>query len=115
VKLPFEPSALAQAAGLAALDDDGFVEEYINLVRVGLNYFYERLDKMGVTYVPSVTNFVMVDFSSEAKATEIYEKLLCQGVIVRPLVRAGLPQCVRITIGLPEENQKCMDAIEQNL
>lgn len=113
VKLPFEPSTLALAAGEAALDDEGFVQEYVALVRKGREYFYERLGAMGISYLPSAANFVMVDFKTEAALQKVFETLLEEGIIIRPLQAFGLPHCARISIGLPSQNEKCMEVIKQ--
>lgn len=113
VRLPFEPDSLSVAAGLGALEDIAFVTEYMRLVKSGRNYFNKRLDGMTLTYAPSFANFVMVVFQDAARAQRIFEGLLAQGIIVRPLKMSGLPHCLRITVGLPEENERCMDAIEQ--
>lgn len=115
VKLPFEPSVLALAAGLAALDDSGFVKEYVTMIHNERTYVEKRLAQMRVLFVESVANFVMVDFGDLKKARQIHEKLLQKGIIIRPLEAFGLPTCARITIGLPQENQKCMDAIAESL
>ncbi|MDZ7264253.1 MAG: histidinol-phosphate transaminase [candidate division KSB1 bacterium] len=105
VKLPFEPSIPAQAAGLAALSDQDFVENYIKLSREGLEFFYDLFDRLGIPYIKSHANFVTIILESEARAAELNEKLLCCGVIVRPLKAFGLPNCIRITTGLEQENR----------
>lgn len=115
VKLPFEPSLLAQVAGLAALEDQNFVRECLSLIKEERGYVEDRLRKMGVRYLPSVVNFVMVDFGDDEKCDTVNKALLKKGIIIRPLNAFGLPNCARITIGLPNENQKCMDAIEEVL
>lgn len=104
VKLPFEPSIPAQAAGLAALEDQEFVETYIKLSREGLEFFYDFFERVGIRFIRSHANFVTMIFESEARAMEINEKLLCRGIIVRPLKAFGLPNCIRITTGLEREN-----------
>lgn len=115
VKLPFEPSVLAQVAGLAALDDQNFVRETIAIVACERQVVQKRLTKMGLKFIPSVVNFVMVNFENPQKAKEVNEALLKKGVIIRPLNASGLLSCARITIGLPQENQKWLDAIEEVL
>ncbi|MBI2346945.1 MAG: histidinol-phosphate transaminase [Deltaproteobacteria bacterium] len=111
VKLPFEPNVLALVAGEAALGDREFVDRYRSLVEEGRAVFYERLARMGVRYVPSAANFVMAVFPDQTTAETIHKGLLARGVIVRSLHAFGLPEAIRITIGLPEENVQCMDAI----
>jgi len=105
VKLPFEPSIPAQAAGLAAMDDQDFMENYIKLSRQGLEYFYNLFDRLGIQYLKSHANFVTIILDSGEAANKLNEKLLCRGVIVRPLKAFGIPKGIRITTGLEEENR----------
>ncbi|MEX2639213.1 MAG: histidinol-phosphate transaminase [Balneolales bacterium] len=101
VKLPFEPSAPAQAAGLAALDDKAFLDKTRLIVRSGREQLYRFLEAQGVAYVPSMANFVMAVFPTGREAVEFTAEMLKRGVILRRLPAFGLPHCVRITIGLP--------------
>ncbi len=110
VKLPFEPSTPAQAAGLAALNDDAFLEQTKALVRDGRERLYAFCDKHGVEYVRSASNSVMLVMKSEEEAIRFTEEMLKKGVILRRLPAFGLPNCVRVTIGLPEE----MDHFERS-
>jgi histidinol-phosphate aminotransferase len=103
VKLPFEPSTPAQAAALAALDDAVFLERSVAMVNTGRERLYRFLESRGVEYVKSVANSVMTVFSSEKEADDFTQAMLRQGVILRRLPAFGLPNCVRITIGTPEE------------
>ena len=103
VKLPFEPSLPAQAAGLAAMKDQNFIEEYIKLNRQGIEYYYDLFDRLGISYIKSHANFVTIILDSEERVYQLNEKLLRQGVIVRPLKSFGLPNCIRITVGREEE------------
>lgn len=105
VKLPFEPSIPAQAAGLAAMEDEEFVENYIKLSRQGLEHFYDAFERLGIEYVKSHGNFVMLILESEDVVANLFEKLLRCGVIVRPLKAFGLPNCIRVTAGLEAENR----------
>ena len=115
VKLPFEPSVVALAAGTAALTDEVFLREYVSLVKTGRSYYEGRLKKIGVPFAPSVANFVMVDFGTAQTASLVNRFLLKNGIIIRPLDACGLPNAARITVGLPDENKKCMDGIEEAL
>jgi histidinol-phosphate aminotransferase len=105
VKLPFEPSIPAQAAGIAALHDEEYLADYIELNKKGLRYFYKLFDKLGLRYLPSHANFVTLIFDSADTAAGLAQRLLEHGVIVRPLAAFGLPHCIRVTTGLEEENQ----------
>lgn len=110
VKLPFEPSTLAQAAGLAALEDEDFLNRTLELNARGLARFYEAFDKAGIPYVKSHTNFVMLDLGTEEKVNWITEELLREGIIVRPLKGFGLPHCLRVSVGLDHENEAFLEA-----
>src|SRR5579863_9923448 len=90
VKLPFEPSGLAQIAGIAALDDKEFVHRALELNARGLRTISASLREMGFEVVPSEANFVMMPLESAAAASALTESLLRRGVIVRPLGAFGL-------------------------
>ncbi len=115
VKLPFEPSTLAQAAGIGALKDREFLRISLENNTKGLKFLTENLKQMDVSIIPSNTNFVMVVRDSEEDANYIYEELLKQGIIIRPLRAFGLPHCLRITVGIPEENEMLVSALEKIL
>jgi histidinol-phosphate aminotransferase len=111
VKLPFEPSTPAQAAGIAALQDREFLHRSLELNARGLRYVAEALAQHGFEVVPSCANFVMVVLPSAEAAARLCGSLLRRGVIVRPLAAFGLPQCVRISTGTDEENRLCVEAM----
>lgn len=111
VKLPFEPSTPAQAAGIAALADKEFLHRSLELNARGIRYLTEGLRNKGLTVVPSEANFVMTVMQSEREAREAFEKLLSQGIIVRPLQAFGLPHCLRISTGTDEDNRRCVEAL----
>ena len=113
VKLPFEPSTLAQAAGIAALEDKAFLHRSLELNARGLRSFTDALSEMGLKAVPSEANFVMVVFGDAGQAARVTEDLLKQGVIVRPLNAFGLPDCVRISTGTDEDNERCVAAMQK--
>jgi histidinol-phosphate aminotransferase len=113
VKLPFEPSTLAQAAGIAALADKEFLHRSLELNARGLRLLTDSLRDMGLAVVPSEANFVMVEFADSGQAARVVEDLLTQGVIVRPLAAFGLPQCIRISTGTDAENERCVAAIQK--
>jgi len=113
VKLPFEPSTLAQAAGIAALADKEFLHKSLQLNARGLKFLTEGLRAIGLNVISSEANFVMVVLSNAALATQLTTDLLEQGIIIRPLASFGLPNCVRISTGTDEDNQRCVDAIQK--
>ena len=108
-KLPFEPNTLAQAAATGALDDDDFIDKSITLNQEGYKYFLDELkpleEKGKLKIIPSYANFVMLDLFSADRVQDINLKLLQRGVIIRPLTAFGLPNCIRITMGLMKENE----------
>src|SRR5690349_2658645 len=109
VKLPFEPSTPAQAAGIGALADKEFLHRSLELNARGLRTLTEGLGEIGMTVVPSEANFVMTVLPDEQEANRIFEELLAQGVVVRPLKAFGLPQCLRISTGTDEDIQMCLE------
>jgi histidinol-phosphate aminotransferase len=113
VKLPFEPSTLAQAAGIAALADKEFLHKSLELNARGLKFLTEGLGEIGLTIIPSEANFVMAVLPSAAQAAQLTTDLLKQGIIIRPLASFGLPDCVRISTGTDEDNQRCVEAIQK--
>jgi histidinol-phosphate aminotransferase len=115
VKLPFEPSTLAQAAGIGALRDDAFLARSRQVNDAGLATLPAALARLGLEVVPSQANFVMVVRPSREDAEGIFQKLLRLGVIIRPLAAFGLPNCLRISIGTEEENATLVRALEQSL
>lgn len=110
VKLPFEPNILAQAAGVAALRDTDFLRRTLDNNDLGLKMITEAFKSLGVHYTPTHANYIMLDLGSQARVTQVHEALLRHGIAVRPLVAFGLPQCLRITVGLPEENEAFIKA-----
>jgi histidinol-phosphate aminotransferase len=112
VRLPFEPGIPSQAAGVAALLDKQFLEYYLNLNKTGKEYIYDFYDRKGIEYVKSEANFIMSVHDSEDTVNKITEKLLRKGIIIRPLKPFGLPHCIRVTIGLPDENEIYINALE---
>src|ERR1017187_2742297 len=110
VKLPFEPSTLAQAAGIGALADKEFLHRSLELNARGLRDLTQGLESLGLTVVPSQANFVMSVLPTEQDASRIFEYLLSQGVVVRPLKAFGLANCLRVSTGTDEDNRLCVEA-----
>lgn len=113
VKLPFEPSSPAQAAALAVLDDQDFLDRSVKMVTSGRKRLYDFLSERGIKYVPTVSNSVMIIFEDEEKAESFTFEMLKRGVILRRLPAFGLPHCVRITIGKPDEMEHFEAAFEE--
>ncbi|HET7034028.1 MAG TPA: aminotransferase class I/II-fold pyridoxal phosphate-dependent enzyme, partial [Casimicrobiaceae bacterium] len=108
VRQPFNVSTLAQAAALAALDDGDFLRRSAEVNRRGMKQITDGLQQLGRACIPSFGNFVC--FHAGA-AAQVYQRLLEQGVIVRPVAGYGLPEFLRVTVGLPAENRRFLDAM----
>jgi histidinol-phosphate aminotransferase len=106
---PFNTSGVAQAAALAALDDVEHVRRSVESNRAGLAQLAAGLKAMGVQFVPSFTNFLLVEFGRDAEP--ISEDLLRRGVIVRPMRWMGLPTAIRVSVGTREENEQFLAAL----
>lgn len=113
VKLPFEPSTLAQAAAIGALADKEFLHETLGLNARALRRLTSALDSLEADYVPSDANFVMVAMESERAAAGLVESMLQKGIVIRPLRAFGLPDCVRISTGTDDQTEACIDALVQ--
>ena len=113
VRSPFNVSIIANAAATAALDADEHVAESIKINNEGMAYLTSEMKKLGLNVIPSVTNFLLVDFSHDAM--ELNNKLLRKGVIVRPMASFEMPKALRISIGLPDENRKFIKALKEVL
>jgi histidinol-phosphate aminotransferase len=112
VRQPFNVNTLAQAAAIAALGDTDFLERSYVLNKQGKQQLIAAIEKLSRRYVPSYGNFVLVHVGEAAR---INLELLKRGVIVRPVAGDGLPEWLRISIGLPEENQRFIDALTEIL
>jgi len=105
VRMTFAPSAVTQAAGLGALKDATYLERSMRLNVMGMGVLTACFEELGIPYAKSAANFVMIDLGTSEKAEQLTQALLKKGVFVRWLRAFGLPQCIRVSIGLPEENE----------
>ena len=110
---PFNVNALALAAAQAALEDEEHLSRSRRINASGYQYLCREFTRMKLSYIPSYANFILVDVDRDAKIFS--NQLLREGVIVRPMSGYGLTTSVRITIGLKEENQKLIQAMERVL
>ncbi len=116
LRQPFNVNTVAQAAAVAALGDAAFLEKSAALNAAGYRQLTQAFDKLGLEYVPSFGNFVLVRVGHDDGAgARVNLALLKQGVIVRPVGNYGLPQWLRVTVGLPEENTAFIAALEKAL
>lgn len=112
VREPFNVNSLALAAARAALEDVEHVERTIAVNAEGREYLVYELSAMGLPFVPTQGNFIMVEVGDGAKT---YEALLREGVIVRPVAGYGFPRHARISIGTPQENERIVAALSKVL
>jgi histidinol-phosphate aminotransferase len=108
VRQPFNVNHLALVAAVAALDDDDFIRKSRETNAAGLRQLEEGFRRLGLEYIPSFGNFITVRV---AEAQRVYAGLLARGVIVRPIAGYGLPEHLRVTVGLPEQNRRFLDAL----
>jgi histidinol-phosphate aminotransferase len=106
IREPFNTNTLAQLAAMYALEDDEHVKKTIELNEKGKFFLYRELEKLGLRYVPTEANFIYILLDYDSKS--LYESLLKKGVIVRPVG----PKEIRVTIGLPEENERFIESLK---
>jgi histidinol-phosphate aminotransferase len=107
IRQPFNTNSLAQIAALAALKDRKHVEKSIALNNEGKQFLYQSFQQLGISYIPTEGNFIMFETAREAK--DVFDALMKQGVIIRPMGGKRL----RVTIGLPEENKRFVAELEK--
>ena len=110
---PFNVNSLALAAAQAALEDREFVESSRALNRAGMAQVTAGVDALGLAHLPSAGNFVTMDLGRDPQP--IFQAMLSRGVIVRPVKEYGLPTHIRVTVGLPDENRRFLDVLEEVL
>ena len=116
IRQPFNVNSLAQAAAIAALNDKEFLAKGAENNAAGYKQLTAAFDELGLEYVPSFGNFVLVRVGDDEQAgARVNLALLKQGVIVRPVGAYGLPQWLRISIGLPQENAAFIEALKKTL
>lgn len=108
VRQPFNVNAMALAAATAALQDDEHVERTCEMVQQGIEFLQGEFKRMSLNYVPAVANFILVEVG---KGRQVFESMMHEGVIVRPMDGYGLPQYVRVTVGTRRENERCIEAL----
>ena len=113
VREPFNVNSLAQAAAEAALDDTEHIERTKSINNTGMEYLAAEFERLGIPYIPSYTNFILMDL--ETDPMPVYNSLLKEGVIVRPVGGYGLKSHLRVSVGLEEENKRFVTALEKVL
>ena len=112
VRQPFNVNSVAQAAAVASLADDDFVERSYALNQAGMAQLKQGFNQLGLSYIPSFANFISVKVGD---AATINQKLLQNGVIVRPVANYEMPEYLRVSIGLFSENAKFLDVLAKIL
>ncbi|MEJ2664959.1 MAG: histidinol-phosphate transaminase, partial [Spirochaetia bacterium] len=113
VRPPFDVSVLAEIAGCAALCDREFYAETLNVNTRGKAYLYGELQALGLDYIPSATNFIVLDTKRDCRV--VARQLQQKGIIIRPADTYGMPTCIRVTIGSEKQNRRFVDALKQVL
>lgn len=113
VRQPFNVNTLAQSAALAALDDQAFIQRSIALNNKGMKQYRRGFESMGLDYIPSVANFITVEVGEDASRVD--QALLSEGCITRGIANYGLPNHLRISIGLEEENDRLLTTLKKVL
>jgi histidinol-phosphate aminotransferase len=109
VRQPFNINSLAQVGAKAALEDDTYFDKVIRETRNGMQFLMAEVEKLGCASYPSQTNFFLIDV--KGNANELYTAMLYKGVIVRSMSAYGFPNCIRITVGTKEENERFVKAL----
>jgi len=112
VRHPFNVNSIALAAATAALGDVEFVRRSFELNRSGMRQVVEGFARLGIEHIPSYGNFVSFKVKD---AGAVFQKLLRAGVIVRPIASYGMPQYLRVTIGLESENGRFLESLGKAL
>jgi histidinol-phosphate aminotransferase len=112
VRQPFNVNHLAMVAACAALEDHEFIARSRDVNARGLEQLRQGFERLGLEYIPSFGNFITVRVGDAAR---VYDAILKEGVIVRPIAGYGLPEHLRVTVGLPEHNARFLAALERAL
>lgn len=113
VRQPFNVDSFALAAATAVLGDADYLQRSRQINREGMQLLEQGFQQLGLDYIPSAGNFITVHFQQEAGP--IYQALLREGVIVRPVANYGMPNALRVSIGLPGENTRFLQALKKVL
>ncbi len=118
IRPPFNVNSLALAAACAGLDDAEHIRKAVALNTEQMAVVAAEIQNMGLDFIPSVGNFICIDVGDSSlgrTAASVYDALLHKGVIVRPVANYGMPRHLRVTLGLPEENQRFLMALKKVL
>ena len=113
VRPPFNVNSMALAAAAASLDDEDHLKVSLEMNAAGLRQLENAFDEMGLDFIPSVANFISIDVGRPG--VDVFEALLHEAVIVRPVANYGMPQHIRVTVGRPEENERFIESLKKVL
>jgi histidinol-phosphate aminotransferase len=109
VRQPFNVNSLAQAAAIAALKDQEFLQKTVQLVNAEMAFLYRALDEIGLQYYRSSANFLLINVKKSAD--DVFKDLLKEGIIVRSMTSYGYADCIRANVGLHQENERLVTAL----
>jgi len=112
IRQPFNINSLAQAGALAALEDHGHAEKTRKLNARGLKFYTRAFRKLGLEFIPSSANFMLVRVGDGQR---VFDQMQKEGVIVRPMGGYQLPEWLRATVGTPKQNRRCLEALRKAL
>jgi histidinol-phosphate aminotransferase len=113
LRMPFNVNRLAQVAARAALKDTDFLAQTREVVLTGKDLIYRGLTRLGLTFIPTQTNFVLIRVPKAGQ--EVYQAMLREGVIIRAMDSYGFPDYIRVNMGLPAENRRFLEALQKVL
>jgi histidinol-phosphate aminotransferase len=113
VRMPFNVNSVAQAAAGAALEDSAFLQRTVTLVHEELDFLFAELNRRGVRFFPTQSNFFLIDVAMAADL--VFERLLHEGVIVRSMTSYGFPRYIRVNVGLHTENERFLASLDRVL
>lgn len=113
VRMPFNVNSLGLIAAQAALADEAYIAESCRLNKLGLQQLSKGFEQLNLKYIPSVGNFISVDMGQDAMP--IYNALLQQGIIVRPIAGYKMPHYLRVSVGLANQNAALLEALKKVL
>ena len=113
IREPFNVNSIAQTAALACLRDKSYYTNILKVLSQGRRFLYEHIAKLGLTFVDSVTNFILIDLKKDSY--KVVQDLLRKGVIVRDMSFWGLDTYIRVTIGTPTENRRFIHTLKEVL
>ncbi|MDD3375641.1 MAG: histidinol-phosphate transaminase [Candidatus Omnitrophica bacterium] len=113
VREPFNVNSIAQTAALTALEDKKYYTDVFKIIKKEKRYLCQQITKMGLTFVKSETNFILINVKSDS--TKIFQQLLHKGIIVRDMTSWGLAGFIRVTVGRTNENKYFIKALKEIL